>query len=149
MDLPSTPYFLYFHYFGLAATHSHFSTSYTAHGLLFFSFRTLLSLFTSSRPICLSHEPVIHYSYCLSLMSFLSIYQLFSVYVAGLLLSTWAFKMATNIWPPEHMKHSYGSYVNKRLPCPFCFSIFFSFTGFLNSGPYLAHTYIFICIFLL
>ena len=35
MSLPSTPYFLCFHYFGPIAAHSHFSTSYTAHGLLF------------------------------------------------------------------------------------------------------------------
>ena len=45
MDLPSTPYFLYLHYFGLVVAHSHFSTSHTAHG-----FAT--SLFPSSfRPI--------------------------------------------------------------------------------------------------
>ena len=41
------------------------------------------------------------------------------------------------------MKRSCDSYVNKRLPCPFCLSIFFSFAGFLNSGSYLTHTYIF------
>ena len=46
------------------------------------------------------------------------------------------------------MKRSCGSYVNKRLPCPFCLSIFFSFASFLNSGPYLAHTYIFIYIYI-
>ena len=39
MSLPSTPYFLCFHYFGPAAAHSYFFTSYTAHGLLFLSFR--------------------------------------------------------------------------------------------------------------
>ena len=96
MGLPSTPYFLCFHYFELAVTHSHFSTSYTAHGLLFLSFRAPLSLFTPSMPICLSHGPVIHYSCCLDLMGFLSICQLFSVRVARLLLSTWASKMAIN-----------------------------------------------------
>ena len=46
------------------------------------------------------------------------------------------------------MKRSYGSYVNKRLSCPFCLSIFFSFAGFLNNGPYLAHTYIYIYIYI-
>ena len=51
MGLPSTPYFLCFYYFGPTAAHSHFFTSYTAHGLLFLSFRTPLSPFTSSRPI--------------------------------------------------------------------------------------------------
>ena len=49
MGLLSTLYFLYFHYFGPTVAHSHFSTSYTAHGLLFLSFRAPLSPFTSSR----------------------------------------------------------------------------------------------------
>ena len=96
MGLPLIPYFLCFHYFEPAVTHSHFSTSYTAHGLLFLSFRAPLSPFPSSRPICLSHGPVIHYSCCLSLMSFLSICQLLYVHVAGLLLPTWASKMVLN-----------------------------------------------------
>ena len=81
----------------ILGVHSHFSTSYIAHGLLFLSFRTPLNPFTSSRPICLFHGPVIHYSYRLGLMGFLSICQLFSVHVAGLLLSTWASKMAIDI----------------------------------------------------
>ena len=55
---------------------------------LFFSFRAPLSPFTPSGPICLSHGSVIHYSCCLGLMGFLSIYQLFFVHIAGLLLST-------------------------------------------------------------
>ena len=62
----------------------------------FLSFWAPLSSFTLSRPICLSHGLVIHYSCCLGLMGFLSIYQLFSVRVTGLLLSTWASKMAIN-----------------------------------------------------
>ena len=45
--LAITPYFVCFHYFGPATAHSHFSTSHTAHGLLF-------SLFPSSfKPIYL------------------------------------------------------------------------------------------------
>ena len=48
MGLPSTFYFLCFHCFGSAAAHSHFSTSYTAHDLLFLSFRAPLSPFNSS-----------------------------------------------------------------------------------------------------
>ena len=96
IDLSSIPYFLYFHYFGPVMAHYYFSTSYTAHSLLFLSFRAPLSPFTSSRPICLSHGPVIHYSYRWGLMGFLSICQLFSVRVAGLLLSTWTFEMAIN-----------------------------------------------------
>ena len=96
MGLPSTPYFLCFHYFRPAVTHSYFFTSYTAHGLLFLFFWAPLSPFTSSRPICLSHGPVIHYSCCLGLMGFLSICQLFSVRVARPLPSTWASEMAIN-----------------------------------------------------
>ena len=74
MGLPSTPYLLCFHYFGPVAAHSHFFTSYTAHGLLLLSFWAPLGPFTSSRPICLSHEPVIHYSCHSGLMVFFSIY---------------------------------------------------------------------------
>ena len=46
------------------------------------------------------------------------------------------------------MKRSCDSYVNKRLTCPFCLSISFSFTGFLNNGPYIAHTYIYSYIYI-
>ena len=46
MGLPSTPYFLWLHYFGLAMAHSHFSTSHTAH-----EFDTSLSS-GSFRSIC-------------------------------------------------------------------------------------------------
>ena len=62
----------------------------------FLSFRAPLSPFTCSRLICLSHGPMIHYSCRLGLMSFLSIYQLFFVRIAGLLLSIWTSKMAIN-----------------------------------------------------
>ena len=97
--------FLTLHYHGLLLNVSSFLGSitlflflgsYTAHGLLFLSFRAPLSPFTSSRPICLSHEPVIHYSCRLGLMGFLSVCQLLSIRVAGLLLPTWASKMALN-----------------------------------------------------
>ena len=99
MDLPSTPYFLCFHYFGSATVHFHFFTSYTTHGLLFLSFRAPLSPFTSSRSICLSHGPVIHYSCHLGLMGFQSVCQLLSISVVELLLPTWASKMAlNNVW---------------------------------------------------
>ena len=100
--LAITPYFLCFHYFGFAVAHSYFSTSYIAHGFFYFyfffslSFWAPLSPFTPSRPICLSHGPVIHYSCHLASMGFLTIYQLFFVRVARLLLSTWASKMAIN-----------------------------------------------------
>ena len=72
------------------------SISYIAHGLIFLFVRALLNPFTSLRPICLSHGPVIYYSCCLGLMGFLSICQLFFVHVARLLLPTWASKMAIN-----------------------------------------------------
>ena len=42
---------------------------------VFLSFWAPLSSFTSSRPICLSHGPMIHYSCRLGLMGFLSICQ--------------------------------------------------------------------------
>ena len=45
------------------------------------------------------------------------------------------------------MKRSFNSYVNEKLSCPFCLSVFFSFTSFLNNGPYLAYTYIYIYIY--
>ena len=43
-------------------------------GLLLLSFWTLVGSFASSRLTCLFHGPVIHYSYHLSLMVFLSTY---------------------------------------------------------------------------
>ena len=96
MGLPSTPYFLCFHYFGSVVAHSYFSTSYTTHDLLFLSFRAPLSPFTSIRPIYSSHGPVIHYSCRSGLMGFLSVCQFFSIRVAGPLPSTWASEMAIN-----------------------------------------------------
>ena len=44
------------------------------------------------------------------------------------------------------MKHSCGSYVNKRLPCPICLSFFFSFTGFFEQWT-LIYIYIYISFF--
>ena len=73
-----------------------------------------LSPFTSSRPICLSPRPIIHYSYRLGLMSFLSVCQLLSVRVAGLLPSSWASEMAIN----THLKKYlvlYNSLIYRRL----------------------------------
>ena len=69
-------------------------------GLLLLSFRAPLGLSTSSRPICLFHGPIIHYSYHLSLMVFLSTYQLFSAHVTVLLLSFGLLKLIINThWP--------------------------------------------------
>jgi len=46
MGLPSTPYFLCLHYFRPAVAHSHFSTSYTAHGFAIPLFPSFL------KPVC-------------------------------------------------------------------------------------------------
>ena len=86
---------------GLPRPHSHFSTSYIAHDLLFLSFRAPLSPFSSSRPICLPYGLVIYYSCRLDLMGFLFVCQLFYVRVAGLFPSTWASEMAINNWNPR------------------------------------------------
>ena len=96
MGLPSTLYFLCFHYFESVAAHSHFSTSYTAHGLLFslfpgsfkpiYLFKTNLFISWACNPLFMS----------LGLNGFSIRLQLFSVRVAGLLLPTWASKMALN-----------------------------------------------------
>ena len=50
----------------------------------FLSFQASLSPFTSSRPICLFHEPVIHHSYHLGLMVLSPICQCFAALVVGL-----------------------------------------------------------------
>ena len=52
-------------------------------GMLFLSFQTSLSSFTSSRPICLFHKPVIHHSCCLGLMVLPLVCQTFVALVAG------------------------------------------------------------------
>ena len=53
-------------------------------GMLFLSFRASLSLFTSSRPIFLFHELMIHHSCRLGLMVFSLICQTFATLVARL-----------------------------------------------------------------
>ena len=92
---PSTSYFLCFHYFGLTVAHSRFSTSYTTHGFLFLSFCAPLNPFTSLRPICLSHGPVIYYSCRLDLMGFLSICQISFLSV----LLGFSFPLGLPKWP--------------------------------------------------
>ena len=63
MGLPLTPYFLCMHYFwACSGPFSLFLNHILPIGMLFLSFRASLSPFTSSRPICLFHEPVIHHS---------------------------------------------------------------------------------------
>ena len=70
IGLPLTSYFLCMHYFWVCSgLFSLFPNHILPMGMLFLSFRAFLSLFTSSRPICLFHEPVIHHSCCLGLMT--------------------------------------------------------------------------------
>ena len=70
MGLPLTPYFLCLHYFwAYSGPFSLFLHHTLPMGMLFLSFRAFLSPFTSLRPICLFHEPVIHHSCRLSLMA--------------------------------------------------------------------------------
>ena len=84
MGLPLTPYFLCLHYFGPAVVHSHFLYHLLPMCMLFLSFQASLSPFTSSRPICLFHGHVIHYSYGLGLMVLPPICQPFAALVARL-----------------------------------------------------------------
>ena len=53
-------------------------------GMLFLSFWASLSPFTSSRPICLFHEPVIRYSCHLGLMVLPPVCQPFAALIVGL-----------------------------------------------------------------
>ena len=70
MGLPLTPYFLCMHYFwACSGSFSLFLNHILPNGMLFLSFQASLSPFTSSRPICLFHEPMIHHSYRLGLMA--------------------------------------------------------------------------------
>ena len=73
MGLPSIPYFLCLHCFGLAAAHSYFfhiiHCPWVCYSL-FLSFWVLLSPFAFLRPIYLFHGPVIYNSYRLDLMVF-------------------------------------------------------------------------------
>ena len=70
MGLPLTPYFLCMHYFwACSGPFSLFLNHILPMGILFLSFRASLSPITSSRPICLFHEPVIHHSCRLGLMA--------------------------------------------------------------------------------
>ena len=115
MGLPSIPYFLCFHYFGPVMAHSRFSTSYTAHGFFFLSSRAPLSPSISSRPICLSHGPVIHYSCCLGLMSFF-------IYLPNSFLSVllgFFFPLELPKWPSTNTKfHHFIHQAKKVLKLP-------------------------------
>ena len=69
MGLPLTPYFLCMHYlWACSGPFSLFPNHILPMGMLFLSFWAFLSSFTSSRPICLFHELVIHHSCRLGLM---------------------------------------------------------------------------------
>ena len=73
-------------------------------GLLFLSFRASLRTFTSSRSICLFHEPVIHHSCRLGLMVLPPICQPFAALVAGL----FAFHLDPKKWPSTTCHNSIG-----------------------------------------
>ena len=59
---------------GPAATLSHFSNSYSAHGMLFLSFLASLSPLAFSRPMYIFVRPVTHYSCRLGLTGFFAFY---------------------------------------------------------------------------
>ena len=80
MSLPWTPYSLSLHCFGPTVTLSHFSNSYSAHGMLFLSFLASLSPLAFSRPMYTFVGPVTHYSYRLGLMGFFAIYPVNSLW---------------------------------------------------------------------
>ena len=69
-------------------------------GMLFLSFRASLSPFTSSRPICLFHEPVIHHSYSLGLVVLSPVCQPFAALIAGLS----SFHLDPQKWPSTPCK---------------------------------------------
>ena len=98
MGLPLILYFLCLHYFGLAVAYSHFSIYILPMGMLFLSFRASLSPFFSSRPICLFHGPVVHYSCRLDLMVLPSLCQTFAALVVGLS----SFFLDSQEWPSTH-----------------------------------------------
>ena len=84
MGLPLTPYFFCLHYYGPVVAHSHFSISYTAYGYAISLFPGFFKPIYLLKPVCLFHEPVIHYSYRLGLMVLPLICQPFVALVARL-----------------------------------------------------------------
>ena len=112
--------------------------------MLFLSFWASLSPFTSSMPICLLHEPVIHYSCHLGLMVLSPVCQPFVALVVG--LSSFHFdpqkwpltSIPLNIWsiPVVHMWI-------KDLPVFPTSLLSFPTRAFLNSGPFFTYIYTF------
>ena len=85
MSLTLTPYFLSLHYFwACSSPFSLFLHHIPPMGMLFLSFWTSLSPFTSSGPVYLFHEPMIHHSYRLGLMALPLACQTFAILVARL-----------------------------------------------------------------
>ena len=88
MGLPLIPYFLCLHYFwAYSGPFSLFLHHILPMGMLFLSFRASLSPFTSSRPICLFHELVIHRFNYYDLSKTLSLY--FDEYLQSILCFSW------------------------------------------------------------
>ena len=65
-------------------TLSHFSNSYSAHGMLFLPFLASLSLLAFLRPMYIFVGLVTHYSCCLGLMGFFAIYPVNSLWPSSL-----------------------------------------------------------------
>ena len=129
------------------ATLSHFSNSYSAHGMLFLSFLASLGPFAFSRPMYIFVGPVTHYSCRLGLMGFFAIYSVNSLWSSSLGSSIyWA---STN--GPQHLAlWTYEMFLRfiyewKDASALLSSSFFFSFFAglfFLSCGPLLIHTYI-------
>ena len=129
-------------------TLSHFSNSYSAHGMLFLSFLASLSLLAFSRPMYIFVGPVTHCSCRLGLMGFFAIYPVNSLWPSSLGSSVcWA---STN--GPQHLAPwTYEMFLRficewKGASALLLSSFFFSFFAgpffFLSCGPLLIHTYI-------
>ena len=103
MGLPLTLTFFVCITFEPAMAHSHFFYIIYCPWVCYFSLSELfLSPFTSSKPICLFHEPVIHYSYRLGLMALPLLCQTFAPCCWAFLPSTWILK---NDPQQEHIEH--------------------------------------------
>ena len=116
--------------------------------MLFLSFRASLSPFTSSMPICLFHEPVIHYSCHLGLMVLPYVCQPFVALVAGLS----SFHLDPQKWPSTSSPLNIWSIPAvhmwiKDLPVFPTSLLSFPSWAFLNSGPFFTYIYIYIYTF--
>ena len=131
------------------ATLSHFSNSYSAHGMLFLSFLVSLSPLAFWRPMYIFVGTVTYYSCRLGLMGFFAIYSVNSLWSSSLGSSVcWA---STN--GPQHLAPwTYEKFLRficewKGASALLSSSFFFSFFAvffffFLSYRPLFIHTYI-------